>query len=128
MPHVFLSDDWFAAAEQLRDQAPEPTGAAKDLVLNVVVEGGPDGDVPMRMDKGKMERGLADAAPTTLRLPYDLAKRMFIDGDASAGMQGFMSGQIKVQGDMTKLMALQSAGGPTAEQRAFQEKLQEITA
>jgi hypothetical protein len=30
-----------------------------------------------------------------------------------------MSGQIKVEGDMTKLMAMQSAS-PTAEQQAFQ--------
>jgi putative sterol carrier protein len=42
-------------------------------------------------------------------------------------MQAFMSGQIKVEGDMTKLMAMQSAGGPSAEQTAFQEKLKAIT-
>ena len=39
-----------------------------------------------------------------------------------------MSGQIKVEGDMTKLMAMQSAGGPTAEQQALQAKLQALTA
>jgi putative sterol carrier protein len=43
-------------------------------------------------------------------------------------MQAFMSGQIKVEGDMTKLMAMQSAGGPSPEQLAVQAKLQALTA
>ena len=128
MPHPFLSEDWFAAAEELRDSAPQPAPNAQGFVLNIVVTGGPDGDVPMRMDAGKLERGLDDGAPTTVRVPYDLAKRMFIDGDQSAGMQGFMSGQIKVEGDMTKLMSLQRAGGPTPEEKEFQQMLQSITA
>ena len=128
MPHEFLSDDWFAAAEELRESAPEPSANAKSIVLNIVVNGAPAGEVPMRLEAGRLERGLADGAPTTVRLPYDLAKRMFIDGDQSAGMQGFMSGQIKVEGDMTKLMSLQQAGGPSPEEKEFQQKLQAITA
>jgi putative sterol carrier protein len=41
----------------------------------------------------------------------------------NAAMQAFMSGQIKAEGDMTKLMALQTAR-PSAEQKAlFQQVL-----
>jgi putative sterol carrier protein len=43
-------------------------------------------------------------------------------------MQAFMSGQIKVEGDMSKLMAMQSSGGGGADQAAMQEKLKAITA
>jgi putative sterol carrier protein len=53
---------------------------------------------------------------------------MFIDGNQQAAMQAFMSGQIKVEGDMTKLMAMQAGGPPTAEQVAFQEKIKGLTA
>ena len=60
-------------------------------------------------------------------LPADLAKRIFIEGDQSAGMQGFMSGQIKVDGDMSKLMSLQSAQ-PTDEQKQLMKQIQDITA
>jgi len=56
-----------------------------------------------------------------------LAKRIFIEGDQSAGMQGFMSGQIKIEGDMSKLMALQSAQ-PTDEQKQLMKQIQDITA
>lgn len=128
MPHQFLSDEWLAEAEKLREDAPEPSEAAKNIVINMVVTGGPQGEVQMRMEGGRFEQGLADGAPTKVTLPYDLAKKMFIDGDQAAGMQGFMTGQIKVEGDMSKLMQLQRPGGPTAEEQAFQKRLQDITA
>jgi hypothetical protein len=128
MSHVFLSDDWFDAVEGLRDEAPEPPAAMKDLKLNVTVAGGPDGDREIHMAGGQFERGHVDDAPTKLTVPYDVAKSMFIDGNQQAGMQAFMSGQIKVEGDMTKLMAMQAGGGPTAEQQAFQAKIKELTA
>jgi hypothetical protein len=128
MPHVFLSDDWFDAVEELRDEMPEPPAAMKDLVINIVVAGGPDGDREIHMAGGRFERGLAEGAPTKLTVPFDVAKSMFIDGNQQAGMQDFMSGQIKVEGDMSRLMAMQAAGGPTPEQVALQEKLKALTA
>ncbi|HZM42937.1 MAG TPA: SCP2 sterol-binding domain-containing protein [Acidimicrobiales bacterium] len=125
---MFLSDDWFDAVEELRDEMPEPPAALKDLVINIVVAGGPDGDREIHMAGGQFERGLAEGAPTKLTVPFDVAKSMFIDGNQQAGMQAFMSGQIKVEGDMSRLMAMQAAGGPTPEQVALQEKLKALTA
>ena len=130
MAHPFLSDDWFSAVEALRSEAPEPPAAVKDLVVNVVVQGGPGGgDTEVHLAGGQFERGLKDGAPTKLSVPYDVAKSVFIDGNPQAAMQAFMSGQIKIEGDMTKIMAMQSAGAsPSPEQQAFQQKLKDITA
>ena len=128
MSHVFLSDDWFDAVEGLRDEMPEPPTAVKDLTINIVVSGGPDGDREIHMAGGRFERGLAEGAPTKLTVPFDVARSMFIDGNQQAAMQAFMSGQIKVEGDMSKLMSMQAAGGPTPEQQALQEKLKALTA
>jgi putative sterol carrier protein len=129
VPHNFLSDEWFEAVEGLRDEVPEPSAAMKELTLNIVVVGGPDGDAEVHMAGGQFERGLVDNAPTKLTVPYDVAKSIFIEGNQQAGMQAFMSGQIRVEGDMTKLMTMQaSAGAATPEQAAFQAKLQELTA
>jgi hypothetical protein len=127
MSHVFLSDDWFEAVEGLRDEVPEPPAAMKDFKLNIVVAGGPEGDREIHMDGGRFEQGLVEGAPTKLTVPYDVAKAMFIDGNQQVGMQAFMSGQIKVEGDMTKLMAMQAGGGPSPEQVALQEKLKALT-
>ena len=126
--HPFLSDPWFDAVEALRDEAPEPPAAMASLVINITVAGGPDGDRDVHMAAGNFERGHHAEAPTTLTVPFAVAKAMFIDGDQQAAMQAFMSGQIKVQGDMTKLMAMQSAGGPSPEQVAFTEKIKSLTA
>jgi putative sterol carrier protein len=92
-----------------------------------VVAGGPVGDREIHMAGGRFERGLAEGAPTKLTVPYEVAKAMFIDGNQQAGMQAFMSGQIKVEGDMTKLMAMQAGGAPTTEQQEFQAKLKALT-
>ncbi|MBA3652933.1 MAG: SCP2 sterol-binding domain-containing protein [Actinobacteria bacterium] len=128
MPNPFLSDAWLDDAQKLGEEAPTPTGAAADLVLNIKIQDAPDGPKELNMQAGKFGRGLVDSAPTTVTIPYDVAKAMFIDGNPQAAMQAFMAGQIKVEGDMTKLMAMQSAGGPTPEQAAFQQKLKDITA
>src|SRR5438067_12252365 len=127
MPNPFLSDPWLDDVEKLGAEAPPVTGAAADLVLNVVVPDYPNGEVELNMQAGKFGRGLVDGAPTKVTIPYEVAKAMFVDGNPQAAMQAFMAGQIKVEGDMTKLMAMQSAGGPSPEQAAFQQKLKDIT-
>ena len=81
----------------------------------------------MALVSGMIEEGHHESAETTLILPADLAKRIFIEGDQSAGMQGFMSGQIRIEGDMSKLMALQTAQ-PSADQVALMKQIQDVTA
>lgn len=124
----FLSDEWFAKVEELIAAAGdlEVPAALADLVLNVTVSDAADGDVELCLDGGNMKKGHQDGAPTTLVLPEDLARRLFIENDQSAGMQGFMSGQIKVEGDMSKLMAMQTAQ-PSGPQIELQKQILEIT-
>lgn len=125
MGHSFLSEDWFTAVKAL--EAPEPPAALAGLLVNMEVTDGPDGDVRLHLDSGKFEPGHVEGAATTVSVPYAVAKQMFIDQDQAAAMQAFMSGKIKVTGDMTKLMSLQMVQ-PTPEQLAFQAKIVELTA
>lgn len=128
MPETFLSDAWMDAVEAIHDEAPEPPEAMKDLVVNVTVTGGPDGDRDVHLLRGHFARGHAEGAPTKLTVPYEVAKDLFIEGNPSAAMQAFMGGKIKVEGDLTKVMALQSAGAPSSEQAAFQARIKSLTA
>lgn len=123
----FLSDEWFAKVDELRAEAGdiEAPAALADLVINITISG--DNEQQMALVGGMIEKGHKDGAPTTMILPADLAKRIFIEGDQSAGMQGFMSGQIRIEGDMSKLMALQTAQ-PTASQVELMKKIAAITA
>ena len=56
-----------------------------------------------------------------MTVPYEVAKKVFIEQDQQAGMQAFMQGQIKVEGDMSKLMAMQTQQ-PSAEQAEVSEE------
>ena len=129
MGHSFLSDSWFGAVAELREKAGDLQlpDLIKNLQINIEVSGGPDGTIEARMDGGDFKRGFVDGAPTKLKLPFDVAKKMFIDQDQSVGMQAFMSGQIQVEGDMTKIMSMQAAGGPTDAQKKLNEQIQQIT-
>ncbi len=127
MPEKFLSEAWMTELEKLRDEAPAAAGPMGDLILNITVTGGPEGDVQAHVNKGQFERGHNSEAPTGITVPYDVAKDIFVNGNQAAGMQAFMAGQIKVEGDMTKLMALQAGGASTPEQAEFQKKMQAIT-
>jgi len=128
MGYDFLSDEWFAEAQKIRDDAalPPASGPAADMKLNIVVTGGPSGDKEVHMAGGEFGEGLLDDAPTKLTVPYEVAKKTFIENDQQAGMQAFMQGQIKVEGDMSKLMAMQTQQ-PSADQAELQKKIAAIT-
>lgn len=128
MSFEFLSDEWFTEVEKIRDAAGDLEIPAQmaDLQLNLKVTTD-NGDVEMSLNGGNLERGLIPDAATTIILPADLAKKLFIEQDQSAGMQGFMSGQIKVEGDMSKMMSMQSVQ-PSAKQQELTEKIAAITA
>lgn len=128
MAYRFLSDEWLAEVKKLADENGGASLMPSGVQINMVVTGGPDGDRELHVADGSFGSGLVEA-PTKLTLPYDVAKNLFVKGDQSAAMQAFMSGQIKVEGDMSKLMAMQGqGGGNTPEGAAMQAKILAITA
>jgi hypothetical protein len=129
MGHVFMSNDWFAEVDKIVSEISPPVPAAiKDLVINFRVKGGPQGDVEARMEAGRLLPGFGAGAPATVNLPFDVARKMLVENDQNAAMQAFMSGQIVVEGDMTRLMAMQAAGPPSAESQQVAERVRAITA
>ncbi len=116
MTHPFLSEEWMAAAHEIRekyaDQVPPVTTVIR---INQVITDVPfgDGEVRSYIDTSSghltMELGELDEADTTITTDYDTAKALFVFQDQAIAMQAFMSGKIKVQGDMMKMMAMQTA-------------------
>lgn len=116
--YPFLSDDWFGAVEQLVEEHGTETPAHANVVINLTVTDTPFGD-ERRMHMGAKDgsgtwgREHTDGADVTLTTDYETAREVFVTGDPAAGMQAFMAGKVKVQGDMAKLMAAQAGGtGP----------------
>ncbi|NHC02542.1 SCP2 sterol-binding domain-containing protein [Acinetobacter sp. 187] len=125
---AFLTDDWFANVEKLTNEAGDlnlPPSLA-NLALNLVVTG-TEGTTELALDSGKIVKGSSANAKTTLNLDADTLRKVFLEFDMAAAMQAFMTGKIKVQGDMSQLMALQTAK-PSQEQKDLFKKVLEQTA
>lgn len=131
MAYQFLSDEWIDAATKIRDEFGGSVAAPMPVKMNLVIVDVPfgEGSIEAHMDttSGELEldQGHLDAADVTATLDYETAKAMMVDNNPQAGMQAFMAGKIKLQGDMAKAMTLSSGAPANAELTA---KLQAITA
>jgi putative sterol carrier protein len=131
--YAFLSDEWIAEAKRIREEyRGRSTGPGQAIRMNQIVTEVPfgEGTVKAHMDTSsgemELETGHIDGADLTVTLDYATAKAVLVDGNPQAGMQAFMAGKIKVDGDMTKLLALQAMpADPTASEIA--RRIQEIT-
>jgi putative sterol carrier protein len=132
----FLSEEWLEQAKAIREEYKGQGGAPPhQMRMNLVIT-----DVPAEVSEApidahldttqgdmEMDMGHLDGPDLTVTLEYDTAKAILIEGNPQAGMQAFMAGKIKVQGDMTKLMAMQS-GAPDATAQEVAGKIKAITA
>ena len=117
--YPFLSDDWFGAVLALIQTHGNETPGHQNMRMNLVVTDTPfdsDRQFHMGADDGKalFGQGHVDPADVTLTTDYSTAKDVFASGNPQAGMQAFMAGKVRVQGDMAKLMAGAAAGGGPA--------------
>ncbi len=136
--YQFLSDEWLEQTrklrEEYRDQVPQvPVTVRMNQVIKEVPFG--DGVIYAHVDTSsgvlEMETGHLDAPDLTVTLSYATAKAILVDGDAQAAMNAFLSGRIKVDGDITKMIALQSAGSGAAVNPSAVElvrRIQDMTA
>ncbi len=132
----FLTDEWLDQAKAIREEYAGKAGAPPHQVkMNLNIKDCPDGvgadgivEAHMDTTSGEvdMDMGHLDEPQLTVTLPYDVAKAILVDGNPQAGMQAFMSGQIQVTGDMTKLMAMQS-GAVDPVQAEIAAKIKDIT-
>jgi len=116
MSHQFLSDEWMAAAAAIREKyADQATKVTSSIRMNQVITDVPfgDGTVNLFLDTSSgdvvMEKGALDTPDLTLTTDWETARKIFVDQDQAAGMQAFMSGKVKVQGDMIKMIAMQTS-------------------
>ncbi len=133
--YPFLSEEWIAEVRRIGDEARAEGGSAQiphQVKMNQVITEVPfgGGTIEAHMDTSsgemQMEMGHLPDPDLTVTLDYATAKAIFVDGNPQAGMQAFMAGKVKVQGDMTKLMAMQ-ATPPDARAQEFAAKVRDIT-
>jgi putative sterol carrier protein len=130
--YQFLSPEWVEEAKKIYEASGGGAAGVPAMRMNQVITDVPfgDGSIDAHIDSSggamQMDLGHIEGAEVKITVPYSVAKAIFIEGNAQAGMQAFMSGQIKVEGDMTKLMAMQGAA-PDAAAAELQQKILAIT-
>ena len=134
MPYPFLSDEWMTAARAIRekydDQVPQVDTVLK---INQVVHDVPfgDGEVESYLDTSTgsvvMELGSLDDADVTVTTDYETAKAIFVYQDPAQAMQAFMNGKVVVQGDMMKLMAMQTSLPSNEFSEKIAQEIKDIT-
>jgi putative sterol carrier protein len=133
----FLSDEWMAETRKIRaeyqDRVPEiPVSVRMNQIIQDVPFG--DGVIHAYVDTSSgqlvVEAGQLETPDLTVTLAYDTARALLVDGDAQAAMSAFLGGRIKIDGDITKLIALQTVGAQSAANPAAIEmvkRIQEMT-
>lgn len=135
--YVFLTDGWIDAARVLREGSDVSAAVPHTVKMNLIITETPehddfvDGAFHGHMDTSdgevKLDKGHLEGPDLTVTVDYETARAIFVEQNPQAGMQAFMSGKIKVEGDITKLMAMQGASpDPAAIELAG--KIKDITA
>ncbi len=113
---AFLTDEWILAARALRDEYADRIPAPPaEVRLNVVVTDSPHHDTPIlgHIDTSSgdiiIDSGHLDSVDLTVTVDYQTAKAAFVSRDPQVVMASFLGGKILVEGDVMKLMVLQSA-------------------
>ena len=130
---LFLSDDWLDEARAIRAEYEGRGSTIEHSVrMNLVVVEVPfgEGSVHAHVDTstGELVLNVGHIDPVDLKVTigYDIARALLVEGNPQAGLQAFMQGKIKVEGDIAKLMALQTVSpDPSAAEMAA--RIQAIT-
>ena len=125
--YAFLSNEWFAEVQKLIAAAgdlciPAPM---QNVKINVTIKR-PAGDLPAFVQDGVVSPGHREGADATIALDEALARKLFVEADAAAGVQAFMEGKLVIGGDLAKVIAMQTAE-PSAQQKALAQKIAAIT-
>jgi hypothetical protein len=88
----FLSDEWFTKVDELIAaagdlQIPEPMRTAE---INVTVTRHAGGSTELHLKDGLFKRGHNPTFTTRLSVGEDIARKIFVEGDAPAGVQAFL--------------------------------------
>ena len=136
--HEFLSPEWIEAALAIRgefhDRVADP---AQPVRMNLIVTEVPFGHGEIAAHLDTAERGVfpdfgtITDAEVTVTLDYVTAKAMVVQQDLEVLSHAFLTGRIRIDGDMTRLLFLQDFD-PPPDQKAIameiNERVQAITA
>lgn len=130
----FLSPEWIEKAKDIREaHRSSETSIAITVRMNQLVT-----DLPFESNELRtfidtsnglieIELGELENPDVSVVIDYATAKAIFVDLDSQVALQAFMAGKIKVTGDLTKLMALQTALTPNEAGMKVAQMIKDMT-
>ena len=122
----FLTQSWFDAVARLNQEVGElnlPPNLA-ELTINVTVKS--ENPTLLYLQAGKINQHHIQNADATIYIDQDALNQIIHDNSVDTALEAFMTGKIFIEGDMSKVMALQSAR-PSQEQKALYKQIKEMT-
>ncbi|WP_211828272.1 hypothetical protein [Kistimonas asteriae] len=124
----FLSSSWWSQVQQTiadADNLKIPTNI-RAICLNITVITLGGHKLSLAMKNGLFVARHQPDATAHITLPLDVARRVFIENDTTAGFKAFIRGQLKASGDLRCLLTLHTAQ-PTPAQRRLQQAIAAFT-
>lgn len=129
----FLSDEWTAEVRRLHGEVvTKPAAATQSVRMNLILTESPlskdtlDAHLDTSSGDVVIDSGHLESPDLTVTVDYETAKAILVDGDTQAAMQALMSGRIKIDGDVARLLSLQNTPLDPAHQE-LALRIREIT-
>ena len=122
----FLTQSWFDAVARLNQEVGElnlPPNLA-ELTINVTVKS--ENPTLLHLQAGKINQHHIQNADATIYIDQDTLNQIIHDNSVDTALEAFMTGKIFIEGDMSKVVALQS-DRPSKEQKALYKQIKEMT-
>lgn len=132
MKYEFLSEDWLAAVEKLRDSVDGliDDAAIAGLSININVVGSPAGEINLHLcGSSALRPGSLPRPRTVVTLSYVAAQSLFVSADVAGALEAFMVGELEIEGEVADLvLAQQTMFELTPAHLEFHRKIKELTA
>ena len=132
--YPFLSPEWVTAARGIRERyADRIKATGTSLRINHVITDTPFGTVEAHIDTSAgavtLDLGHLDSPDATVTVDYDTAKEILLTNDPQVMMRSLLMGKLKVDGDASAVVSLQSQlPQDDASRAAAEEILNELRA
>lgn len=134
MSYAFLSPQWIEAVRAVRDkyEGSAPPVPYK-MKMNQVITDAPfgEGNIHIFLDTTdgtiNMDFGHLPDPEVTVTTDYHTARTLLVDLDQAVAMQAFMSGKIKVVGDMMKILQM-NVSAPDELAKTVANEIRDLTA
>lgn len=125
----FLTKEWFEKVQEISKTWMGKVDIHKglaDVIVNLTILTEDNHEIQLCMNRGFIQPGFVENYDVEMTMPENYARTILVKGDWSVGMKGYIKREIKVAGNMRKLIPIQKFQ-PTESQEKLRQEIEQIT-